>query len=80
MKNKKLLIISVIVIILVAIIFGVYKIYSLYLFNQDGIITDGHQELIEHLKNIENKDERKNQINFSVEYNLISQEEANTLY
>lgn len=80
MKNKKLLIISVIVIILVAIIFGTYKIYSSYLFNQDGIITDEHQELIEHLKNIENKDERKNQIDFSVEYNLISQEEANTLY
>lgn len=80
MKNKKILIISLIIIIICAIGFGVYKVRDSYLFNEDGTISDAHAELIEHLKSIENKEERKKQVDFSLEYNIITQEEANELY
>lgn len=80
MKNKKNLIIAIGVIIILAIAFGVFKIYDSYIFNEDGTLSDGHTELIEHLKNIEDEEERKKQIDFSLESNIITQEEANELY
>jgi len=80
MKNKKILIIAIIIIIISAILFGVYKIYDSYLFNLDGSIVDGHKELIERIKKIEDKEERKNIIDISLEKNFITQEEANELY
>ena len=79
MKNKKI-IIALVIIILVSIIFGVYKVRTSYLFNEDGTITDGQSELINHLKSIENKEERWEQINFSLEQNIINEEQANELY
>lgn len=80
MKNKKLLIIIVSVILLLAIILGVYKVYTSALFNEDGKISDGHSQLIEHLKSIEDKEERKKQIDFSIQSNIITQQEADLLY
>lgn len=80
MKNKKLLIIIVSVIILLAIILGGYKVYTSSLFNEDGKISDGHAQLIEHLKSIEDKEERKKQIDFSIQSNIITQQEADLLY
>lgn len=80
MKNKKFLIVAIIILIIGAIGFGVFKIYSSYLFNLDGTITDGHAELINKLNGIEDKDERKEMIDASVERNFITQEEANELY
>lgn len=80
MKNKKVLIIVVVIIIVLAVIMGIIKIYNSYLFSQDGTISDGHDELIEHLQNIDDEAERKNQIDYSVEQNIITQEEANELY
>lgn len=80
MKNKKLLIIIVSVILLLAIILGVYKVYTSVLFNEDGKISDGHSQLIEHLKSIEDKEERKKQIDFSIQSNIITQQEADLLY
>ena len=38
------------------------------------------KDLITHLKSIEDVNERKNQIDFSVQQNIITQEEANELY
>lgn len=80
MKNKKALIILLIVLILLAVILGGYKIATSYLFNEDGTISDGHADLIEHLKSVEDTEERKRQIDFSLEQNIITQEEAANLY
>lgn len=82
MKGKKIGVIAIIILIVCVVAWGIFKAkYSPdYLYNQDGTISDGHQDLIQHLKDIENDEERKNQIDFSLEQNLISQEEANDLY
>lgn len=77
MKNKKIIIV---VIIVLAILLGAFKICSSYLFNNNNGITDGKTELINHLKSIEDKEERKHQIDYSVEQNIITQKEANELY
>jgi len=83
MNNKKAIIIVILVIlVVVAIGFGIYNAThnENYMYNEDGTITDGKSELINHLKSIEDSDERKKQIDFSVEHNIITQEEANELY
>lgn len=83
MNNKKAIIVIILVILVVcAIGFGIFKATHSedYLYNQDGTITDGKSELINHIKSIEDANERKNQIDFSVQQNIITQEEANELY
>lgn len=83
MNNKKIIIIIILVIlVIVAIGFGFFKAThnENYLYNQDGTITDGKSELINHLKSIEDTNERKKQIDFSVQQNIITQQEANELY
>ena len=83
MSNKKILIIIAVVLLLVcAVVFGIYKATHNedYLYDSNGNIIDGREELIEHLKGIEDVEERKKQIDFSVESNIITQEEANNLY
>lgn len=82
-NNKKAIIsIIFIVLVIVAIGFGIFKATHNedYLYNQDGTIVDGKKDLINHLKSIEDVGERKNQIDFSVQQNIITQEEANELY
>ena len=80
MKNKKVLIIIIVVIVLLAVILGVYKARTSFLFNEEGKIEDGHSQLIEHLKSIEDEEERRKQIDFSLQSNIITQKEANLLY
>ena len=83
MNNKKAIIgIILIVLVIVAIIFGIFKAThnENYLYNQDGTIPNGKGALINHLKSIEDTNERKNQIDFSLQQNIITQEEANELY
>lgn len=83
MNNKKILIlIAVIVLLVCAVVFGIYKAThnENYMYDSNGNIVDGREELIEHLKDIEDDEERKKQIDFSVESNIITQEEANELY
>lgn len=80
MKNKKILIVTIVIIVLCAIVFGVYKVYTSYLFNEDGTVSDGHSDLINALKNVEDDEERKRQVDFSLESNLITEKEANELY
>ena len=79
-KNKKILIAFIVIIAIVAILFGVYKVISSYLFTTDTSIQNGKTELIQKIKEREEKKERKRKIDFSVEYNIITQEEANELY
>ena len=80
MKDKKNVIIVITIIIIVAIGFGIFKISTSYLFNENGKIEDGHTQLINHIKSIEDEAERKNQINYRLSQNLINQAEANELY
>ena len=80
MKNKKALIIAIVLVIICAIGYGFRVVRRSYLFNEDGTISDGHTDLINALKNVENDEERKRQVDFSVESNLITQKEANELY
>lgn len=79
-KNKKWFIIALIIIVLLAVGFGGYYFYSSFLFCEDGTLVDGHNDLLEHLKGIEDKEERKKQIDFSLESNIITKEEADELY
>jgi len=83
MKNKKVIIsIILVILVIVAVVLGVFKAThnENYLYNQDGTVVDGKKDLINRLKSIEDVNERKNQINFSVQQNIITQEEANELY
>lgn len=80
MKNKRILIIAIIIIIIGAICFGIFKVYSSYLFNKDGTISDGHKDLIERIQKIESEDERRGIIEKCLEYNFITQKDANELY
>ena len=80
MDNKKNIIIVITIIVVIAIGFGIFKISTSYLFNENGKIEDGHSQLINHIKSIENDSERKSQIEFSLRQNLINQTEANELY
>lgn len=79
-KNKKIIILISIIIIL-AVIFSFFQIRKSYLFNADnnGSI-DGKSELINRLEKIEDKEERKKQIDYSVKQKVITQEEADKLY
>ena len=79
-KNKKITIGLISIIAIIAILFGIYKVCSSYLFEDKNSISDGNVQLIEKLKEIENREERKKQIDFSVKQNIITQEEANELY
>lgn len=79
-KNKKIIIGLISIITIIAILFGIYKVCTSYLFEDKNSIPDGKVQLIDKLKGIENSEERKKQIDFSVEHNIITQEEANELY
>ena len=83
MNNKKIIVlIAVIVLLVCAVVFGIYKAThnENYMYDSNGNIVDGREELIEHLRDIEDAEERKKQIDFSVESNIITQGEANELY
>lgn len=78
--NKKYITIEIIVILVIAICFGIYKIASTYIFEKDEGIQNSHEELLNHIKSIEDDKERQNQIEHSINQNLISEQEANELY
>ena len=84
MKNRKvLIIISSIVLVISAIIFGIHKFYSSYMFNEDGTISgsinDVYKLYYEQLEKVSG-DDRINLINFGVEQNIITREEAEELF
>ena len=78
--NKKYITIAIIVILVIAICFGIYKIAWTYIFEKDGGIQNSHEELLNHIKSIEDDKERQNQIEHSINQNWISEQEANELY
>ena len=77
---KKKIIVFICAIAIIAICVGVYDILNSYLFDKDGKIIDSHEEMIEHLKNIEDDDERKKQIDYVLEQNLLTETEAEEIY
>ena len=83
MKNKKVvIIISSIVLIISAIIFGIHKFYSSYMFNMDGTISGANEAYELYYEQLEkvSGDDRINLINFGVEQNIITREEAEELF
>lgn len=79
MKNKKVVIIFIIIVILVSILTGIYIIMSSYLFTKDGKIEDGHQMIINKIKEMKDYGERKKHIDKLLEENLITEKEAKEL-
>lgn len=76
---KKGLIVIFVLLLLCAVGFGVYYYGSSYLFSEDGTVSDGHQDLINHLQEMDDEEEKNKQIDFSLQQNLITEEEANEL-
>lgn len=82
MKNKKVIIIVSMVLIILAVIFYFAFIHGKSLIiSEDGkFYSTAKEDLIEHLKSIEETESRRKQIDFALEHNLITQEEAESLY
>ena len=77
MKNKKvMIIISVVLLIVIAIIIGIYKFYSSYMFNEDGTVISNSYNLYYEKLNTLSRDERIKLIEFGVENNIITRQEA----
>ena len=80
MKNKKIVIVFIIIVIIVAIITGIIKIMSYYAFKgslkQEIKIDDGDNKLINHLNKIENNEEKKEKVQWYLEANKITEQEA----
>lgn len=77
MKNKKvMIIISVVLLIVIAIIMGIYKFYSSYMFNEDGTVISNSYNLYYEKLNTLSGDERIKLIEFGVENNIITRQEA----
>lgn len=75
MKNKKILIISLIIIILVAIVITIIKP-----FYDSKVFEDiGKDEIIEHLKNIDNSEQKQKEINETIEKGWITEKDANKI-
>ena len=77
MRNKKvMIIISVVLLIVIAIIIGIYKFYSSYMFNEDGTVISNSYNLYYEKLNTLSGDERIKLIEFGVEHNIITRQEA----
>ncbi len=75
MKNKKFLIIVLFIVLFISIILVVIKPFD----DSKKFDEIGKNELIEHLKSIEDKSERENEIQKAIEKDWITQEIANTI-
>ena len=81
MKNKKvIIIIFIILIVIVACVFGLKAVFSTFMFNQNNSIVDGKEQLFNKIRNFEDSEERKKQLDLLLENGMITQEEANSLY
>lgn len=74
--HKRYMILVILIIIFIAIIIGIKISNNSYIYEEDGTIQDSHGELIDHLKNLNNIEEKRNQVQFFLEYNLLTNEEA----
>lgn len=71
-----MIIISVVLLIVIAIIIGIYKFYSSYMFNEDGTVISNSYNLYYEKLNTLSGDERIKLIEFGVEHNIITRQEA----
>lgn len=70
-----------IVVIAIAVIWGMYKIGNSIGFRDNGeAVAKEHNSIINFIKNTENSEDRKKQIEINLQYNKISLSEANELY
>ena len=80
MKKDKTIIIFIIIIIIVAVLSGICKIMTSYMIEEDykkeTKIEDGGNDLIKYLNKIENEEERKERVEWYLEANKITEEEA----
>lgn len=78
MKNKKIAIIFIIIVIIVAILAGMYKIMTSYMFKVDDNIEieNGEDKLVEYLKGIEDIERKESQVEWYLETNKITEEQA----
>ena len=82
MNNKKIIIsIILVILVIVAIGFGIFKAThnENYLYNQDGTITDGKSELINHLKSIEDTNESDINVQEKININTATKDELTSL-
>ncbi len=80
MKKWKKYIIILVIVIIGGIVLGIYNVRSLYFFNENNKISNGKTDVIEHIKSIENTTERTKKIDFFVDKNIITRQEADELY
>ena len=59
---KKYLVFIIFVIIFIAIVIGVNISNNSYIYQEDGTIQDSNGELVNHLRDINNIEENKNQV------------------
>jgi len=72
---------GMVIIIVVAAIWGVYEVGNSVMFRNSGdVMTKEHNETIERIKSIEDKEIKKQGIDFYLNEDRIMQEEANVLY
>ena len=74
--------IAIIVILIVVAILGVigYYVLSSNLWTEDGkIVQDGHANMIEKIKNIEDPQDKENTVKIFLEGNAITQAEADEI-
>lgn len=74
--------ITIIVILTAVAVLGVlgYYVLSTNMWTTDGnVATDGHTEMIEDLKNIEDPQKKEDKVNFFLNSNAITQEEADEI-
>ena len=80
MKNKYV-VMGMVIIIAVAAIWGVYEVYNSIMFRNSGeVVSNEPNSIIKFIKNIGDKNLRRQQIELYLERNRITQEEANILY
>lgn len=78
--KKSIILLSIIIIIILAVVICIVKARSNYLYNEDGTLTDGHEELIENLKKTEDEETKKKKTDFYLQQNVLTQDEADEIY
>ncbi len=78
-KHIKKIIIFLIIIVIIAIFLGIQEIQNSFVFKEDGMIHDASEDIIGNLKEIEDYEERFEQVNAALKYNMITEEQAKSI-
>lgn len=77
MKNKKLVIIFIVIVIIAGVLAGIYKIMTSYIFNtKDMKIEHEEEKLVERLKSTKEYEIKEEQVKLFLEAGEITEEEA----